>query len=157
VTLVQYGDYECPHCRRAAPVIDELLLRSDGQLRFVMRHLPLTDVHPYAALAAEAAEAAGAQGKFWEMHDLLFAGEPTLHTNDLVRDAWTLGLDVERFERDLRTGRFATRVARDVARAEAAGVSGTPTFFIDGRRYRGTYDLASLESAIQAALRAMPP
>jgi Na+/H+ antiporter NhaA len=157
VTLVQYGDYECPHCRRAAPVIDELLLRSDGQLRFVMRHLPLTDVHPYAALAAEAAEAAGAQGKFWEMHDLLFAGEPTLHTNDLVRDAWTLGLDVERFERDLRTGRFATRVARDVASAEAAGVSGTPTFFIDGRRYRGTYDLASLESAIQAALRAMPP
>jgi Na+/H+ antiporter NhaA len=157
VTLVQYGDYECPHCRRAAPVIDELLLRSDGQLRFVMRHLPLTDVHPYAALAAEAAEAAGAQGKFWEMHDLLFAGEPTLHPNDLVRAAWTLGLDVPRFERDRRTGRFATRVARDVASAEAAGVSGTPTFFIDGRRYRGTYDLASLESAIQAALRAMPP
>ena len=106
-----------------------------------MRHLPLTDVHPYAALAAEAAEAAAAQGKFWEMHDLLFAGaEPQLHTNDLTRYAWDLGLDVTRFERDLRTGRFASRVARDVASAEASGVAGTPTFFINEHRYQEAID-----------------
>jgi Na+/H+ antiporter NhaA len=158
VTLVEYGDYECPHCRRAAPVIDELLTRMDGKLRFVMRHLPLTDVHPYAALAAEAAEAAAAQGKFWEMHDLLFAGaQPELHSNDITRKAWDLGLDVERFERDLRSGRFASRVSRDVATAEAAGVAGTPTFFINERRYRGAYDLASLEAAIRAAAERAAP
>lgn len=157
VTLLEYGDYECPYCRRAAPVINELLSRSNGQLRFVMRHLPLTDVHPYAALAAEAAEAAGTQGKFWEMHDRLFAGEPALNTNDLPRHAEALGLDVKRFGKDLRSGRFASRVARDVASAEAAGVAGTPTFFINNRRHRGAYDLDSLEAALRAAQRAAAP
>ena len=157
-TLVEYGDYECPYCRRAAPVIAELLARAGGTVRFVMRHLPLTDVHPNAALAAEAAEAAAFQGRFWEMHDRLFAGEPPrLQAADLVRHAEALGLDVDAFERDLRKGRFGARVARDVASAEAAGVAGTPTFFINERRYRGAYDLESLEAAIERAQRAVAP
>lgn len=157
VTLVEYGDYECPWCRRAAPVIDDLLAASDGQLRFVMRHLPLTDVHPNAALAAEAAEAAGAQGRFWEMHDRLFAGEAALLPHELMQHAEALGLDVVAFEKDLRSGRFGARVARDVAGAESAGVAGTPTFFINERRYRGAYDLASLGAAIERAARMAAP
>ena len=157
VTLVEYGDYECPFCRRAAPAVNELLARSEGTVRFVTRHLPLTDVHPNAALAAEAAEAAGAQGKFWEMHDRLFDPRSPLQAADLVEHADAIGLDTDAFERDLRRGRFGARVARDVASAEAAGVAGTPTFFINERRYRGAYDLASLEAAVDRARRLAAP
>ncbi|HET9878401.1 MAG TPA: Na+/H+ antiporter NhaA [Candidatus Limnocylindria bacterium] len=157
VTLVEYGDYECPFCRRAAPVVDELLARSEGTVRFVMRHLPLTDVHPNAALAAEAVEAAGAQGKFWEMHDRLLDPRSPLQAADLVGHAEAIGLDTDAFERDLHRGRFGARVARDVASAEAAGVAGTPTFFINERRYRGAYDLASLEAAVDRARRLAAP
>ena len=157
VTLVEYGDYECPFCRRAAPAVNELLARSEGTVRFVMRHLPLTDVHPNAALAAEAAEAAGAQGKFWEMHDRLLDPRSPLQAADLVEHADAIGLDTDAFERDLRRGRFGARVARDVASAEAAGVAGTPTFFINERRYRGAYDLASLEAAVDRARRLAAP
>ncbi|HUF35131.1 MAG TPA: Na+/H+ antiporter NhaA, partial [Gemmatimonadales bacterium] len=153
LTLVQYGDYECPYCRSAAVVIPQLLERLDGSLRFVARHFPLPDVHPNAALAAEAVEAAGAQGRFWEMHHLLYTRQDHLQLADLLRYAGELGLDVDRFEDDLRGGRFADRVDADVAGAEAAGVAGTPTFFIDDRRYAGRYDLASLESALRDALR----
>ena len=157
VTLVEYGDYECPWCRRAAPVIRELIGATDVRIRFVMRHLPLTDVHPNAALAAEAVEAAGAQGRFWEMHDRLFSGEAALLPHELVQHAEALELDVVAFEKDLRTGRFAARVARDVAGAEAAGVAGTPTFFINERRYRGAYDLPSLQAAVERAARMAAP
>jgi protein-disulfide isomerase len=148
ITIVEYGDYECPHCGRAAPVIKELLDRFDGRLRFVFRHLPLPDVHPNAALAAQAAEAAGAQGRFWEMHDLLFARQDALGLPDLTRYAGELGLDVDRFEEDLRTGRFAARVGQDVNSAEEAGVAGTPSFFVNEVRYRGAYDLESMASTL---------
>ncbi|HEX6139359.1 MAG TPA: Na+/H+ antiporter NhaA [Candidatus Limnocylindria bacterium] len=154
ITLVEYGDYECPHCGRAAPIIIELLRRHAGDLRFVFRHLPLTDVHPNAALAAEAAEAAAAQGRFWEMHDALFARQDALQLPDLVDRARDLGLDVPAFERGLRSGRFAADVARDVSSAEASGVVGTPTFFINEVRYRGSYDLDSLDGAVVRAATA---
>ncbi|MGH2380547.1 MAG: Na+/H+ antiporter NhaA [Candidatus Limnocylindria bacterium] len=151
LTLVEYGDYECPHCGRAAPVIRQLLERFDGRLRFVFRHLPLTDVHPNAALAAEAAEAAGAQGRFWEMHDILFGRQTELDAGNLTRYAEELGLNANAFEEDLRSGRFAVRVGRDVNSAEEAGVAGTPSFFINEVRYRGPYDLASLVSVLTRA------
>jgi Na+/H+ antiporter NhaA len=153
VTLLEYGDYECPYCKAAADVIPRLLERSGGQLRFVFRHFPLPDVHPNAALAAEAAEAAGAQGKFREMHDLLFARQDRLQPPDLVRYAEELGLDLAAFQDDLNSQRFADRVVADVESGEASGVAGTPTFFINERRYVGAYDLASLERAVRESLR----
>ena len=151
LTLLEYGDFECPHCSAAAPVIRELLDRFDGRLRFVFRHLPLPDVHPNAALAAEAAEAAAAQGKFWEMHDLLFADQDALLLADLMRRAHQLDLDETRFVEDLRSGRFTARVGQDVNSAEEAGVAGTPAFFINEVRYRGPHDVASFESALTRA------
>ena len=153
VTLVQYGDYECPYCRSASLVIPRLLERFGDDLRFVSRHFPLPDVHPNAALAAEAAEAAGVQGKFWEMHDLMYERQDRLQLGDLLRYAAELGLDVGAFEADLSSARFGDRVTADVAGAEAAGVAGTPTFFINDRRYVGAYDEASLERALREALR----
>lgn len=151
VTLLEYGDFECPHCGRAAPLIHELLTREYGRMRFVFRHLPLTDVHPNAALAAEAAEAAGAQGKFWEMHDVMFTNQDALLFADLTRYATELGLDVARFERDLTDGRYGAHVAQDIESAEASAVVGTPTFFINDVLYRGTRDIESLESAVERA------
>ena len=148
VTLVEYGDYECPHCGRAAPGVRELLRTFEGRVRFVFRHLPLTDVHPNAALAAEAAEAAGAQDAFWPMHDLLFEHQDALQLADLVRYATELGLDARRFEEDLRAARFSPRVAQDVNSAEEAGVAGTPTFFINEVLHRGGYNRTSLETAV---------
>jgi protein-disulfide isomerase len=152
VTLLEYGDFECPHCGRAAAVVEEVLAQYPDDVRFVFRHLPLPDVHANAALAAEAAEAAAAQGAFWPMHDTLYAHQDALQTADLVGYAADLGLDAKRFERDLRGGRFGPRVARDVNSAEEAGVAGTPTFFIDDVRYRGRYDRASLTEAVAAAV-----
>ena len=152
VTVVEYGDYECPHCGRAAPGVKELLRTFDGQMRFVFRHLPLPDVHPNAALAAEAAEAAGAQGAYWPMHDRLLTDQAALQLADLVRYAEELGLDAARFEKDLATARYAPRVAQDVNSAEEAGVAGTPTFFIDEVLHRGGYDRTSLEEAIGRAV-----
>jgi Na+/H+ antiporter NhaA len=153
VTLVEYGDYECPHCGRAAPVVHELLNRFPDQLRFVFRHLPLIDVHPNAALAAQAAEAAGVQGRFWEMHDLLFVHQDDLDPHDLARYAADVGLDVAAFEGDLRSARFAPRVAQDVNSAEETGVAGTPSFFVNEVRYRGAYDLESMETLVRRVLR----
>jgi Na+/H+ antiporter NhaA len=153
VVLVEYGDYECPYCKSAAVVIPQLLERFGGSLCFVFRHFPLPDVHPNAALAAEAVEAAGAQGKFWEMHELLFARQDRLQFADLLRYAGELGLDVAAFEADLTDARFADRVAGDVEGAETAGVAGTPTFFTNDRRYVGAYDVDSLEGALRDALR----
>ena len=152
VTLVEYGDYECPHCGRAAPTVRRLLATFDGRLRFVFRHLPLSDVHPNAALAAEAAEAAAAQDAFWPMHDLLFTRQDALLIADLNRYASELGLDTKRFQEDLRNSRHARRVAQDVNGAGKAGVAGTPTFFINEVLHRGGYDRASLEAAIGRVL-----
>lgn len=153
VTLVEYGDYECPYCGTAAPVVRELLDRFAGRLRFVFRHLPLTDVHPNAALAAQAAEAAGAQGRFWEMHDRLFANQDALDIASLRRHATAVGIDADQFEDDLREGRHAGRVAQDVNTAEEAGVAGTPTFFINEVRHRGAYDLQSMDTLVRRVLR----
>lgn len=153
VTLIEYEDYECPYCKAASVVIPQLLERFGENLRFVTRHFPLPDVHPNAALAAEAVEAAGAQGKFWEMHYLLFARQDHLQLGDLLRYAGELGLDVAAFEADLTSARFGDRLASDVEGGEASGVAGTPTFFINERRYVGAYDVDSLDGALREALR----
>jgi Na+/H+ antiporter NhaA len=150
VTLVEYGDFECPYCGQAEPVLRELI-REYGELRFVFRHLPLTDVHPHAQLAAEAAEAASLQGKFWEMHDMLMDHQGALSTADLLRYAGEIGLDTARFAADLRRHAGAPRVAEDVDSADLATVSGTPTFFVNGIRHYGAYDLATLKEAVRTA------
>jgi Na+/H+ antiporter NhaA len=150
VTVVEYGDFECPYCGQAEPVIRELLADS-GDVRYVWRHLPLTDVHPRAQLAAEAAEAAANQGEFWRMHDLLLAHQQDLRPADLNRYASDLGLDVKRFHSDLREHTRAPRIADDVDSAGLSGVSGTPTFFINGRRHHGAYDITTLTAAVKTA------
>jgi len=150
VTVVEYGDFECPYCGQAEPAVRELL-RDFGDVRYVWRHLPLSDVHPRAQLAAEAAEAAADQGAFWELHDLLLGNQDALGPSDLIAYAEQLGLDVERFTNDLRGHSGAARVAGDVDSADLSGVSGTPTFFINGRRHYGAYDIATLSAAVRAA------
>jgi protein-disulfide isomerase len=151
VTLVEYGDYECPYCGQAEIVIRELLGSFGDDLRYVWRSLPLNDVHPDAQVAAEAAEAAAAQGRFWDMHDTLLANQDHLLPPDLARYAQEIGLDVERFSDDLRRRKYAERVSDDVASADASGVAGTPTFFINGRRYEGAYDADTLTGVVQRA------
>jgi protein-disulfide isomerase len=150
VTVVEYGDFECPYCGQAEPVIRELL-RDFGDVGYVWRHLPLSDVHPQAQLAAEAAEAAAAQGAFWPMHDLLLEHQDALGGRDLVGYAERLGLDVDRFRDALRKHAGAARVDEDVDSADLSGVSGTPTFFINGRRHYGAYDIGTLSAAVRAA------
>ena len=150
ITLVEYGDFECPYCGQAEPAVRELV-REFGELRFVFRHLPLTEVHPHAQLAAEGAEAAAKQGKFWEMHDMLMDHQGALTFMDLVGYAGDLGLDTEKFAADLRKHAGAYRVAEDVDSADLASVSGTPTFFINGNRYYGAFDLAALQEAVHTA------
>jgi protein-disulfide isomerase len=149
VTVVEYGDFQCPYCGQAEGVVRQLLM--DNDVRFVWRHLPLTDVHPQAQLAAEAAEAAAAQGQFWAMHDLLLARQDDLRINDLLRYAEQQGLDLDRFRDDLRRHVHSARVAQDVESADLSIVSGTPTFFINGQRHYGAYDVESLSAAIKAA------
>jgi Na+/H+ antiporter NhaA len=150
VTLVEYGDFECPYCGMAEPVVRELL-RDFGEVRYVWRHVPLSDVHPHAQRAAEAAEAAGEQGMFWEMHDLLLDHQDRLRFEDLVGYAEELGLDVDRFASRLQDHADAGRVAEDVDSADLSGVTGTPTFFINGRRHYGAYDIETLSAAVRLA------
>jgi Na+/H+ antiporter NhaA len=150
VTVVEYGDFECPYCGQAEPVVRKLLA-DFGDVRYVWRHLPLTDVHSNAQLAAEAAEAAADQRAFWEMHDLLFQHQDDLRPISLVRYAAELGLDADRFRDDLRKHAWSSRVAEDVDSADLSGVSGTPTFFINGRRHQGAYDIATLSAAVKTA------
>jgi Na+/H+ antiporter NhaA len=151
VTLVEYGDFECPYCNQAEPVVRALLGEFGADLRYVWRNLPLSDVHPNAQLAAEAAEAAAAQGKFWEMHDLLFERQDALGAKYLIGYARELGLDTDRFREDLRGHAYAPRVAEDVDSADLSGVSGTPTFFINGQRHHGAYDIETLSAAVRLA------
>jgi Na+/H+ antiporter NhaA len=150
VTLLEYGDFECPFCGQAELVIRELLSSFGADLRYVWRHLPLNDVHPRAEVAAEAAEAAAAQGRYWEMHDRLLADQELL---DLGRHAEEIGLDMDRFWDDVTRHRQLGRIAEDVASADASGVAGTPTFFINGRRHFGAYDVDTLTGAVKAAQR----
>jgi Na+/H+ antiporter NhaA len=153
VTLVEYGDYECPYCGQAEPVIRELIDSFGDEVRYVWRHLPLSDVHPNAQTAAEASEAAAAQGAFWPMHDLLLAHQDALSDEDLTGYARELNLDAERFWDELRRRRYADRVGEDVASADASGVAGTPSFFINGRRHQGAYDINTLTNAVTTARR----
>ncbi|GII88540.1 Na(+)/H(+) antiporter NhaA 2 [Sphaerisporangium siamense] len=150
VTLVEYGDFECPYCGQAEPIVRELLA-GFGDLRYVWRHLPLQDVHPSAQLAAEAAEAAAEQGAFWEMHDILLDHQGALLVTDLLAYAERIGLDVQRFHEDLEGHAGAERIAEDVDSADLSGVSGTPTFFVNGRRHEGAYDVATLSAAVRTA------
>jgi protein-disulfide isomerase len=144
LTLVEYGDYECPHCARAHPVVKAVQKRLGSRLRFVFRHFPLSNAHPHAQAAAEAAEAAGAQGKFWEMHDTIFENQGALETEDL-------GLDVDRFASELDREVYGERVRSDFKSGVRSGVNGTPTFFINGARFDGSWDEAGLLAALQAA------
>jgi Na+/H+ antiporter NhaA len=150
VTLVEYGDFECPYCGQAESVIRRLLA-DVGELRYVWRHLPLTDVHPRAQLAAEATEVAGRQGKFWAMHDRLLDHQDELEGRALMQHAAAIGLDTDRFRREMRDRVGAARVAADVDSADLSGVSGTPTFFINGSRHYGAFDLDELADAVRAA------
>jgi protein-disulfide isomerase len=149
VTLVEYGDYECPHCGLAYPIVKELQRMLGDKLRFVFRNFPLTTVHPHAETAAESAEAAGAQGKFWEMHDQLFENQQALAEEDLVEYAGLLGLDSARFIRDLSEHHYAERVREDFLSGVRSGVNGTPTFFLNGVRHNGSYEIDSLLAAIE--------
>jgi protein-disulfide isomerase len=149
VTLVEYGDFECPYCGLAEPVVRDLLM--DDDLRYVWRHLPLTDVHPRAQIAAEVSEAAAAQDAFWEMHDLLLANQENLKPADLMAYAVQLGLDNDRIHDEVKRHIAAARVAQDVESADLSGVSGTPTFFVNGQRHYGAYDLETLKAAIKTA------
>jgi Na+/H+ antiporter NhaA len=151
VTVVEYGDFECPYCGLAEPTVRELL-RDFGDVRYVWRHLPLNDVHPHAQQAAEASEAAARQGAFWEMHDLLLDHQGTLTARDLIGYAGSLGLDTERFSSDVRKHAGAAHIAEDVDSADLSGVSGTPTFFVNGKRHYGAYDIETLSKAVKLAL-----
>jgi protein-disulfide isomerase len=149
VTLVEYGDFECPYCRAAEPIVAGLIDALGDQLSITFRHFPRRDVHPHAQHAAEVAEAAAAQGKFWEMHDMLMANQDALDDDSLMTYAAALALDVERVRRELATKRYTPRVAEDLDSGQHSGVTGTPTFFIDGARYDGSVALRTMLAAIQ--------
>jgi len=149
VTLVEYGDFQCPYCGDAYPVVHKLLESCDW-LQFVFRHMPLVDLHPRSEAAAQASEAAAAQGKFWEMHDRLFENQHALTDSDLSAHAAAIGLDVERFERELREGTYAERVAEDFRSGAASGIPSTPRFFVNGEMHLGTSNERGLRAAIEA-------
>lgn len=150
VTLVEYGDYECPHCGFAYPVVKEIQRELGSLLRFVFRNFPLAEAHPHARLAAQAAEAAAAQGKFWEMHDMIYEHQDALEPEDLLAYGKSIGLDVARLAQDLEKGTYAKRVRDDFRSGVRSGVNGTPTFFVNGARYDGSW---ANKPAFIAALR----
>lgn len=150
VTLLEYGDYQCPYCGAAHPIVKALQRHLGDNLRFAFRHFPLATIHEYAEGAAEAAEAAGAQHKFWQMHDTLFENQPALDFDSLVGYAEDLGLDVERFTTELANQVYAPRVREDFLSGIRSGVNGTPTFFINGLRHEGSFDFETMLESIQA-------
>jgi protein-disulfide isomerase len=151
VTLVEYGDYECPDCGNAYPVIKRLIAEEGPRLRFVFRNFPLSNVHPHASVAAQAAEAAAAHGKFWEMHDLLYEHQKNLDEYEMNQLAVKIGLEIYRFDADMAAERFAPRVSEDFISGVKSGVNGTPTFFINEFRFDGEKDYDSLKKAIANA------
>jgi protein-disulfide isomerase len=153
VTLVQYGDYECPYTRQSTTVVRAIQQELGEQLRFVYRNFPLTEIHPHALHAALAAEAAAAQGKFWEMHDYIFHHQHTLEDSDLEKFAEAVGLDREQYAHAMADQRALARIEEDVAGGERSGVQGTPTLFINGALYRGSWEQDALLAALQAASR----
>lgn len=148
VTLVEYGDFECPHCGRAYPIVKRLQEHLDGKLRFVFRHSPISTVHSHAKKAAEAAEAAGSQGKFWEMHDQLFEHQDALDDENLRRYAIAVGLNIKRFDQEMYYHLYEPKVHEDFINGVKSGVNGTPTFFINGLRYNGPPSFEALLEAI---------
>ena len=148
IKLVEYGDYECPYCGRAYPIVKEIQERLGSRLCFAFRNFPLANMHPHAEHAAEAAEAAHAQGRFWEMHDLLYENQDALEDEDLARYASDLGLDARRLLSDIQTEAYASRIREDFRSGAHNGVNGTPSFFIDGVRYDGNYDVEHLLAAL---------
>ncbi|MEX2124002.1 MAG: thioredoxin domain-containing protein [Woeseia sp.] len=153
VVIVEYGDFECPNCKQAAPAVKLLLARFAGQVQFAYRHFPLEAVHPHALQAAEAAESAGAQGRFWEMHDLLFDNQLRLHRDDLGRYAAELRLDTTRYDAEMRQHAWLNRVREQIDDGEQSGVRSTPGFFINGRIHDVSFGLRSLFDATAAVLR----
>ena len=151
VTLVEYGDYECPYCGAAYPILKEVQAEMGDKLRFVFRNFPISTSHPHAEQAAEAAEAAASQGRFWEMHDYLYEHQRHLEDTDLHRYAEEVGLDVGAFDDALATHAGEQRVREDFMSGVRSGVNGTPTFYINGRRHDGAYDADTLTSALNAA------
>ena len=139
ITLVEYGDFECPHCGRAYPIVKAVQDHLGNQLRFVFRNFPISESHPHAENAAEASEAAAAQDRYWQMHDMLFENQNALEDVDLVSYAEEIGLDVERFERELENGTYTNDVAEDFSTGVRSGVNGTPTFFVNGERFDGDW------------------
>jgi len=157
VTLVEYGDYECPHCGALHPVIEAARKAFGGNLRFAFRHFPLRSSHPHALAAAKAAEAAGEQGRFWEMHDRLYRRQTELEDEDLLRHARKIGLDMARFERELAARTHEVRIREDLASAAQSGAAGTPSLFINGERYEGPLERDDVFAALaRAAVAAIP-
>ena len=151
VTLLEYGDYECPYCGAAYPIVKEVQARMGERLRFVFRNFPITTSHPHAERAAEAAEGAANQGRFWEMHDILYENQRRLGDSDLRSYAETLGLDVEQFDKELADHVHAARVREDFMSGVRSGVNGTPGFYINGARHDDSYDVATLLAALERA------
>ena len=151
LTLVEYGDYECPYCGAAYPIVKEVQTRLGERLRFVFRNFPITTSHPHAEHAAEAAEAAAAQGRFWEMHDHLYEHQRNLEDTDLHAYAEQVGLDVGRFDEELARHAYADRVHEDFMSGVHSGVNGTPTFYINGKRHDSSYDIDTLLTALESA------
>jgi protein-disulfide isomerase len=148
VTLLEYGDFECPFCAAARPVLEGLVVENADTIRLVYRHFPIRTLHPHAQLAAEAAEAAGAQGKFWEMHDMLFAHQRRLEYDDLLEYAAAIAVDTGRFDDELASHVYLAEVRRDFRRGVQDGVNGTPTIFINGVRYDGPRTREAMLDAI---------
>jgi protein-disulfide isomerase len=151
VVLVEYGDYECPDCLNAWPIVKQLRAEFGDKLAFVFRHNPVSSIHPHASAAAQAAEAAAGQGKFWEMHDYLFGHQKELDNLDLTFLALKLGLEIYRYQSDYEGGANVKRITDDLASGIRSGVHGTPTFFINGKRYRGKVEVAAISEAIRQA------
>jgi len=151
-TVVEYGDFECPNCRQAQPAVQLLLQRFSGRVRFVFRHFPLEEVHPHALAAAQAAECAGGQGKFWEMHDLLFENQPHLKAKDLHAYAERLGLDMARYTAEMDDEVYLQRIREQLQSGLDSGVRATPTFFINGRIQDVSFGLRALFDAVEALL-----
>jgi protein-disulfide isomerase len=149
ITLVEYGDYECPHCAAAHPIVNQVQLSFSRRLRFVFRHFPLTEVHPHAEIAAESAEFAGTAGLFWDMHDALFRNQSRLSVTTIFLISEDLGLSEAALRHALETGQFRNKVRNDFLGGVRSGVNGTPAFFINGLRHDGPYDYASLVAGIQ--------
>jgi protein-disulfide isomerase len=152
VTLVEYGDFECPHCGRAHPIVNALLEALGDELLFAFRNFPLSQVHPHALRAAQAAEAAGLQGAYWEMHDLIFENQESLEDEDLIRYAAECDLDLDRFARDIESEPVAEKIRADFLSGARSGVNGTPTFFVDGERYDGSWELPAFLAYLTARI-----